>query len=75
MSISNTLAGAPTDTKPERRSRSGLPISVALGIAWLVAMVLVAAFADQIRPFDITMMDLTHRLSPPGGLKHLLGTD
>ncbi|MBS1183367.1 MAG: ABC-type dipeptide/oligopeptide/nickel transport system, permease component [Proteobacteria bacterium] len=75
MSISHTLASPATDAKSVRRSRSRLPMSVGLGIAWLGAMVLVAAFADQIRPFDITTMDLAHRLAPPGGLKHLLGTD
>jgi peptide/nickel transport system permease protein len=73
----------PATTRPDARQRAGflssirrnLPLSVGLGILWLVAMVLVAIFADRIRPYGITQMDLTSRLSPPGMLKHLLGTD
>ncbi|WJR69104.1 ABC transporter permease [Neorhizobium sp. CSC1952] len=57
------------------RLRRNLPFTVGLGILWLFAMVAVAIFADQIRPYNITAMDLTSRLSHPGGLKHLLGTD
>ncbi|MBB4349680.1 ABC transporter permease [Aliirhizobium cellulosilyticum] len=52
-----------------------LPFSVGFGIAWLVAMVLVAFFADLIRPYGITAMDLRARLSLPGTPAHLLGTD
>jgi peptide/nickel transport system permease protein len=39
-----------------------LPFSVGFGIAWLVAMVLVAFLADLIRPYGITAMDLRARL-------------
>ena len=49
--------------------RRNVPLTVALGIFWLAAMVFVAAFADQIRPFGITAMDLSSRLAPPGDLK------
>jgi peptide/nickel transport system permease protein len=52
-----------------------LPFSVGFGIAWLVAMVLVAFLADLIRPYGITAMDLRARLSLPGTPAHLLGTD
>jgi peptide/nickel transport system permease protein len=52
-----------------------VPFSVAFGIAWLAAMVLVAFFADVIRPYGITAMDLRARLSLPGNPAHLLGTD
>jgi peptide/nickel transport system permease protein len=52
-----------------------VPFSVGLGIAWLVAMVFVAFFADLIRPYGITAMDLRARLSLPGNPAHLLGTD
>ncbi len=72
------LAAAPASRKPNRLVsvlRRNLPASVAFGILWLAAMVLTAVLADQIRPFNITAMDLTSRLSAPGGLKHLLGTD
>ncbi len=55
--------------------RRNVPLSVGLGIVWLTAMVLIAIFADQMRPYGITTMDLTSRLSPPGNLKHWLGTD
>ncbi len=72
------LAAAPASRKPNRLVsvlRRNLPASVAFGILWLAAMVLTAVLADQIRPFNITAMDLTSRLSAPGGFKHLLGTD
>ncbi|RJG40376.1 ABC transporter permease [Mesorhizobium sp. DCY119] len=55
--------------------RRNVPLSVGLGIVWLTAMVLIAIFADQMRPYGITAMDLTSRLSPPGTMKHWLGTD
>ncbi|NGN43653.1 ABC transporter permease [Mesorhizobium sp. CGMCC 1.15528] len=55
--------------------RCNVPLSVGLGIFWLAAMVLIAIFADQIRPYGITAMDLASRLSPPGNVKHWLGTD
>lgn len=55
--------------------RRNVPLSVGLGIVWLTAMVLIAIFADQMRPYGITAMDLTSRLSPPGNVKHWLGTD
>ncbi len=72
------LAATPASEKPNRLIsflRRNLPLSVALGVVWLAAMVLTAVFADIIRPFNITAMDLSSRLSAPGGLKHLLGTD
>ncbi len=55
--------------------RRNVPLTVGLGLFWLAAMIIVAAFADQLRPYNITAMDLSSRLSAPGGLKHLLGTD
>ncbi|MEK1901484.1 MAG: ABC transporter permease [Rhizobium sp.] len=72
------LAGTPASGKPNRLVsflRRNVPLSVAFGLLWLAAMVLTAIFADTIRPFNITAMDLSSRLSAPGGLKHLLGTD
>ena len=57
------------------RIRRQVPASVGLGILWLVAMVLVAAFADLLRPYGITAMDLSSRLAPPGTPGHWLGTD
>ncbi|MQV97084.1 ABC transporter permease subunit [Sinorhizobium medicae] len=55
--------------------RRKAPLSVAFGIFWLAAMAAIALFADYLRPYDITAMDLTSRLSAPGALRHLLGTD
>jgi peptide/nickel transport system permease protein len=55
--------------------RRQVPLSVGIAIVWLLAMVLVAALADLIRPYGITAMDLSSRLSPPGTLNHWLGTD
>jgi len=52
-----------------------VPFSVTFGIVWLIGMVLVAVFADVIRPYGITAMDLRARLSLPGNPAHLLGTD
>ncbi len=52
-----------------------VPFSVGFGIAWLAAMVFVAFFADLIRPYGITAMDLRARLALPGNPAHLLGTD
>ena len=55
--------------------RRVIPVSVTLGILWLAAMVVIALLADRLRPYDITAMDLTSRLSAPGTFKHWLGTD
>lgn len=52
-----------------------VPFSVTFGIVWLIGMVVVAVFADVIRPYGITAMDLRARLSLPGNPAHLLGTD
>lgn len=71
-----------TSSPPARRTtgiistiRRKVPFSASLGLIWLGLMVLVAIFADVLRPFDITQMDLTSRLAKPGTLNHLLGTD
>lgn len=55
--------------------RRNVPVLIGLGILWLSAMILVAIFADQLRPYGITAMDLTNRLAAPGNAKHWLGTD
>ncbi|HZZ93466.1 MAG TPA: nickel transporter permease [Usitatibacter sp.] len=49
------------------------PLAVA-GLAVIVALVLVAAFAPWIAPYDPNAQDLAIRLLPPGHA-HLLGTD
>jgi len=52
---------------------------VVIAIVWIVAMVLIALFAEWLRPYGITSLDLRARLTPPvgfgGTVKHLLGTD
>ncbi|TWG94899.1 peptide/nickel transport system permease protein [Mesorhizobium sp. J18] len=53
----------------------GIPVSVYIAIFWLVAMVGIAIFADVIRPYGITSMDLGNRLARIGNPAHLLGTD
>ncbi|WP_136635317.1 ABC transporter permease [Pseudooceanicola onchidii] len=73
-----TLATSPSDTTtPERapRARRLPPPAVTFGLTWLGLMILCAIFADLIRPYDITQMDLSARLSPPGTPGHWLGTD
>lgn len=52
-----------------------VPFSVAFGIVWLAAMIFIAFFADMLRPYGITAMDLRARLSLPGNPAHFLGTD
>jgi peptide/nickel transport system permease protein len=71
-----------SETMPARKApawisrlRRTVPPLVALGILWLMAMVVIAVFADQVRPYHITAMDLSSRLTAPGTAKHWLGTD
>ncbi|MBB96533.1 MAG: peptide ABC transporter permease [Rhodobacteraceae bacterium] len=52
-----------------------LPVAVGLSLTWLALMLLCAALADWLRPYDVTQMDLMARLSPPGTPGHWLGTD
>ena len=62
-----------------RTRRPALPPSVLAALLWIGAMLVIAIFAEQIRPFGITALDLRARLTPPWGLggtaRHLLGTD
>jgi peptide/nickel transport system permease protein len=58
----------------------GLPPIIALCLVWLLAVILVAIFADLLAPSHYTTQDLTARFRPPafmtgGRLDHLLGTD
>ena len=59
--------------------RGRLPTSVVVAASWVAAMLLVALFAEQLRPFSITALDLHARLTPPvlfgGAWRHALGTD
>ncbi|MBU2358663.1 MAG: ABC transporter permease [Alphaproteobacteria bacterium] len=58
-----------------KRRRPRLPLTVQLSLIWLAAMVLCAIFVNQLRPYEITQMDLSTRLAPPGTPGHWLGTD
>ncbi len=59
--------------------RLKIPPLVLIAMLWLVAMVLIALFAEWIRPYGITALDLRARLTPPIGFggteRHLFGTD
>jgi peptide/nickel transport system permease protein len=58
------------------RSTAGrIPWLVGFAVLWVVGILLVALFADQLRPYGITQLDLRNRLSPPGNPAHVLGTD
>jgi peptide/nickel transport system permease protein len=52
-----------------------VPISVMIAVGWIAAMLVLAAFADQIAPYGFTKFDLRNRLSLPGNPAHWLGTD
>jgi len=62
-----------------RRGMAAMPRGVALAMSWLALMLVVAALADVIRPYNIVAIDLGARLQPPAGfggnIRHLLGTD
>ena len=63
---------------PADRGRP-VPVLAALALLWVAGILLVAVFADQLRPYGITQLDLRNRLSPPlgfgGTAAHPLGTD
>ncbi|MFK4499117.1 peptide/nickel transport system permease protein [Bradyrhizobium japonicum] len=64
------------DTAVRRRiSLPAIPVSVALAISWIVAMLVIAAFAEKIAPYSFTQLDLRNRLAAPGNVAHWLGTD
>ena len=61
------------------RRREAIGLAVGTAVLWLASMLVVAVFADLLRPYSITAIDLGHRLAPPlgfgGTLTHPLGTD
>ena len=57
------------------RTRLKMPWLVVLALTWIVLTVLTAIFADGLRPYEITKMDLSARLAPIGTPGHWLGTD
>ncbi|WP_409998523.1 ABC transporter permease [Bradyrhizobium sp. SZCCHNR1002] len=52
-----------------------VPVSVVIAAGWIAAMLVLAAFADQLAPYGFTKFDLRNRLSLPGNPAHWLGTD
>ena len=67
-----------TETQAWRNERfhgRAIPPVVAVAILWVVAMLVVAIFAEMIAPYSFTKMDLRNRLSVPGDAAHWLGTD
>ena len=71
-----TLAALPLVARAVRPSA---PVAVRLAFGWIALMILLGAFADLLRPYAITAVDLAARLKPPlgfGGMAaHPLGTD
>lgn len=63
---------------PAERGRP-FPALVTAAALWITLILLVAIFADVLRPYGITQLDLRNRLSPPigfgGTAAHPLGTD
>lgn len=72
--MSATSIAAPV---PTRRTRP--PAGVLIAIGWIALMLIVAALADQLRPYSITSLHLLARLQPPAGFggswAFPLGTD
>ena len=77
MSAATSAIAAPAEHST--RFFETWPPLVLAGLAWLGAMILVAAVADLIAPYSFTALDLQHRLAPPvlfgGDWAHPLGTD
>jgi peptide/nickel transport system permease protein len=77
MSAATSAIAAPAEHST--RFFESWPPMVLAGLAWLGAMILVAATADLIAPYSFTALDLQHRLAPPvlfgGDWTHPLGTD
>jgi peptide/nickel transport system permease protein len=66
---------------PQQRAARGrlslpkIPTAVVVAIVWILAILVVALFADSIAPYSLTRMDLKNRLSMPVNAAHWLGTD
>jgi len=52
-----------------------MPLSVSLGIGWIVLVVVVALAGDLLAPHAFTAIDLRNRLAGPFQAGHWLGTD
>jgi peptide/nickel transport system permease protein len=64
---------------PQRRAALAMSPVIMASAGFLVLMILVAIFADQLAPLHYTTQNLVARFRPPlsadGGMTHLLGTD
>jgi len=64
---------------PLPRERAPLPALAIIAGLWIALVLAAALFADQLRPYGVTQMDLRNRLMPPWGFggvaAHPLGTD
>ncbi|MGO4726514.1 MULTISPECIES: ABC transporter permease [unclassified Inquilinus] len=64
---------------PQRRAGLAMSPVIMASAGFLVLMILVAVFADQLAPLHYTTQNLVARFRPPlsadGGMTHLLGTD
>src|SRR5262245_10023499 len=71
-------AASVPELRPSSR-RLVIPASVWIAIGWVALMIAVGALADVLRPYSITAIDLSARLSPPiglgGSIAHPFGTD
>lgn len=71
-------AASAVSTRPPSR-RLSIPRGVRLAIGWVVLMILIGVLADVVRPYSITAVDLSARLTPPigagGHIGHPFGTD
>ena len=82
-----TTLGEAAAERPRENSRTQLrrflqryPLLVMISALFLFAMIVIAAFAPEISPFEYSKMDLRARLQAPvwlegGSWKHVLGTD
>jgi len=74
-----TDLAAPALAAPAQNTRPGMPWDVRLAAAFLVALVVVAAFAEWVAPYDYAAQDLRARMQPPvffgGSWSYPLGTD
>ena len=80
----NTVsAGAPASFQTSRSNLQAFfkswPPVVLFSLAWLLIMLVTAAFAQWLMPYEFNQMDLRARLQPPvwlsGNWGHILGTD
>jgi len=84
--MDNVVAGTVATPAPLAGPRSraarffeAWPPSVLAAIAWIAAMLFIAAFADLLAPYKYMATDLRGRLTPPVGMggtvRHILGSD